>query len=682
MRKRGASLKKRFILLVGGICLLVAVLSVAAFLYVSRRVVDGFGASFAVKAAALEKARLLQRLQPDIALARKLADSPLLKKWCSRDEDSEIRSQALAELESFRRLFSGGCYFLAVDATRHYYFNDAADGFRGRELRYTLDPRDPTMAWYFQAMRSPDDFALHVDTSEQLGVTKVWINVAIRDNGRRVGLGGSGIDLTGFVRDMVRSRDPGVDTVLLDHRGFLQGHPNEQYMAYNARMKDEGKRLTLFPLLGGEADRRLLRERMAWLRSGRRPPGAFYLTVEGKRCLAALSWLPEIDWFALVLVDPAQVASLATFAPFLALLAVSLLLLLALVVWQLHRLVLNPLEKLNISTREISAGRYDVCLPLERADEIGELTASFNAMSATVRDYTANLEARVEERTEALQQANQALTASNRQIMDSLEYARLIQSAILPGEALLRTVLSEHFVVWRPRDVVGGDFFFAFPREDGGLLLGLADCTGHGVPGAFMTMTANAVLDHAISSCGAANPAGVLGEVNRRMRALLHQEGEALATDNGLDLALLYVPAGEGPLRFAAGKLDLLVLDPSAGFLAVAGDRQSLGYRSSRPDFPFRNQPVERGAGRTFYLFSDGVLDQAGGAKGYGFGRRRLAECLAGSGAAPLAEQKQRLEEALASYQAGRPQRDDITVLGFRLPRARPESNLRQGADA
>ena len=137
-------------------------------------------------------------------------------------------------------------------------------------------------------------------------------------------------------------------------------------------------------------------------------------------------------------------------------------------------MVLGPLARLTASSQEIAAGNYGITLEVSACDELGRLTESFNHMAATIRDHTANLEGLVAERT-------RELTQSNRKLLDSLEYAHLIQESLLPKAAELARHLPDHFVLFRPRDIVGGDFY-AFLPDDRGFLLAVGDCTGHGCP--------------------------------------------------------------------------------------------------------------------------------------------------------------------------------------------------------
>jgi sigma-B regulation protein RsbU (phosphoserine phosphatase) len=330
----------------------------------------------------------------------------------------------------------------------------------------------------------------------------------------------------------------------------------------------------------------------------------------------------------------------------------------------------SRLCELTWQAQQVARGDYS-----QRIDFMGDFSEAFNSMVQALDTKDRDLKATIchlEQEEERIRLLNTQLTASNRKIMESLEYARLIQTALLPLPEVMTKCLPEHFVIFRPRDIVGGDFYVHIADAEG-CLLGVGDCSGHGVPGAFMSMAAGALLKQIVTRIGPEEPATILGEMNTAMKALMHQGTRTTGSqqlDNGLDLALVLLAPGSS-VRFAGARLDLWLHAPEDGWTVVPGDSQGLGYRRSKTDFPYVTHDVPWAEGVVGYLFSDGILDQPGGANGYGLGRTRLQqelELLQGYG---VKKQGQRLETFLATYQGTQPQRDDITIMGFRpnLPR-------------
>lgn len=661
-RKIGwGGLRGRFLLLVLGIYIVVGAVSALGVTQLFDRMVMRLGAGYATQYARQQQARISAKLEREVVLAQKLVDSPLLKAWANDEKNPVLRQQALAELDSYRRLFSDQSFFFIIDSSKHYYFNNADDEFAGRELRYLVHPSDPRSTWYFSTIERVDDFALHVDNSPQLGETKVWINAVIKDGDKKLGLGGSGLDLTSFLKEVLYSSDPGVEMVIVNSEGFVQGHSDAALTEKNAKIKEQAKRLKIFELLE-PAQAQILEQQLKSL-SQDAALGHFQLEKNGRRVIVGAAYLESIDWITLTFVDPSQVVELQQFLPLLATVAIAMLASVGLVSYIIDRQLLRRLTLLNESAQEISSGDYHAELQVDSTDEIGQLTQSFNHMTATIRDYTHNLEEKVEQRTEELRHSNLLLEQSNKVVMDSIHYALLIQTALLAKPSEMESVFTESFALWLPRDVVGGDFYTLYTEPDGSFLLALADCTGHGVPGAFMSMASKALLDRAVAEHGLSNPALLLQELHNNLRDLLRQEEPG--SHNGLDMALLYGRRGENKLRYAGARLPVWLHSPGEPIKVIKADRCSLGYAKGTRELTLTNHDLELTAGTRIYLTSDGILDQPGGEKGFGLGQKRLQEAFAGWENLSLKLMNDRLETLLRDYATAHPQRDDITVIGF-----------------
>ena len=660
-------LRGRFLLLVIAIYLLVGAASLFGFYRVADSIIQRLGVGYATQYANQQRSRILAKIQRELVLTQKLAGSPLLRRWAQDEQNPELKRAALEELESFRRIFSDQSWFFVIRSSGDYYTNNAANEFGGKEFRFVEDPKDPTMQWYFATLEHVDDFDLHVDYNAQLNVTKIFLNAIVKDDGgHKIGVGGTGLDLSEFIRNIVRTTDPGVENLLIDADGYVQGHSDRAVMEAIAHTTDEKKRLDIFSLMGSATEQAGLRAILERMKNGQAADAQAVLTMNGQKRIAAISYLPEIHWAAIVLVNPSEVIHLEMFRPILFLLAAALLMTILLVSWLLDRLVLTRLARLTRLTHDIAAGQYDRKLEVDRDDEIGQLTHSFNMMTTTVGDYMQNLEQKVEDRTEALRHSNGLLEESNLKVMDSIRYARLIQSSILAKHEDLDALLRDYAVLWLPRDIVGGDFYSLYRDEAGGFLLAVADCTGHGVPGAFMTMASKALLDHAVATCGMHDPAAVISELHRGLRVLL-QSRYASDADSGLDLALVYVPSDRAKLVFAGAKLPLWVMDANGEIAVHKGDRQSIGYRKSSDDLRFNNHDIAVQPGQRYVLLTDGILDQHGGEHGFALGQARLKVAFSGFRDRPLAQVADALAELLKDYQGELPQRDDISLVGFSL---------------
>ncbi len=273
------------------------------------------------------------------------------------------------------------------------------------------------------------------------------------------------------------------------------------------------------------------------------------------------------------------------------------------------------------------------------------------------------LEQKVEERTHELNETLDIVKEANSQILSSLRYARMIQLAMLPQAERLSEYFARHFVWWQPRDIVGGDFYYIDAIEPGHIVA-VADCTGHGVPGAFMTLIASSELKRIVRGDGCYDPGEILTRMNRRIRKTLKQDTSTAISDDGLDIGICVIRKQDGVLEFAGARLGL-VYTLGEAMLTVHGDRNSVGYVSSPADYAYPSHRIPFSNDMTFYMFTDGVTDQLGGEKARRFGTRRLMEVLEKNRALSIDIQYERLKAALDGYRGDRDQMDDMTMVAF-----------------
>ncbi len=622
---------------------------------------EHFGEAYARNFTLLQRERILAPLTRELALARRFADAELTRRWLQAEDDAERRGQFFAEAAGYQRDFRDHSWFVIPADSRHYYFNDASQPVSERP-RYRLDPADPADAWFFASIRGSADLNLNVNVDEKLRVTKVWINMLVRDGGRVLGLAGTGMDLSAFLEQFVVSREPGVTPMILAADGAIQAHPDPARIAYNSGVTGGGSGSRVFDLLAEPAAPEALQAAMRRAEIASDGVQILRARLDGREQLLALSYIAPLRWHLLTAIDlhAARVLDERWLWPLVGTLAALLGSLLLGFAYVVDRLLLLPLRSLQQTAKAIAAGDYATRLPPPRRDEIGELSAAFASMAEQVRRHTSELEGKVRERTEALERANREMAAAHKQIDDSIDYASLIQRAILPDRELAAALGERQHALWLPRDVVGGDFYL-YREGAGGCLLGVVDCAGHGVPGALMTMLARAAIDHAIGVAGASDPAAILHETDATVRGMLGEQQGALATN--MDAGLVWFDRASRRLRFAGARIALFASD-GVEVREYKGGRRALADKRRGE---YANLDIELEPGWTFYLCTDGFLDQTGGELGFGFGNRRFGDLLRSHARRPLAEQAERFVARLAAYRGERPQLDDITVLSFRF---------------
>lgn len=647
--------------------LLTCLLALAIAGLIGHEVLDGmqkrFGEAYARNLVQLNRERMFAPVSRELALAQRLAGSQLTLAWLKDEQDPQWRELFFREAASFQQAFGGQLYFAASAQSNGYYANGPNQA-PSQSPRYMLEPgsRDE---WFYLALASSTPYQINVDRSAVTGELKIWFNVPVREGARTLGLVGSGIDLSMFIQELVASDRTGTESMVLDAHGSILVHPNQNLVTLNADTS-RGRSLAtnLLGLLDDMSDAKALRQIMT---SSRAAPGevmTLEVSLDGSPRLLALSWIPELQWFVASSVDlsTAQVVEIRPLLPAIGLFLLLMLAVIAAAAWLVEKRVLKPLRHLRISAQALAAGHYGVPLPTNRNDEIGELSAAFETMAQQVRRHTAELEDRVRERTHELEQANREMVVAHKKIDDSIDYASLIQSAILPNRQMAENMGDNLAVLWRPRDVVGGDFYL-YRADPRGCLFGIVDCAGHGVPGALMTMLAHAAIDQALDTVDFGDPAAALTRTDAIVRGMLHEGGQAHGLATNVDLGLAYVDLQQRKVIYSGAKIALLYCD-GGEVREIRAARRAIGDK--RPG-EFHNSDVELLPGRTFYMTTDGFLDQAGGDRGYGFGNSRFAALVRQNARLPLAEQREAFSAALAAYQGDNPQRDDITMLFFRF---------------
>ena len=260
---------------------------------------------------------------------------------------------------------------------------------------------------------------------------------------------------------------------------------------------------------------------------------------------------------------------------------------------------------------------------------------------------------------------NTQLEDSQERILESLHYASVIQESILPRTELFDQLFSEWFTLYRPRDIVGGDLYWL--RKINELtLIAVIDCTGHGVPGAFMTMTVNSVLNHIADTICYDDPARILSEMNLVLKNTLHLRQDSKSTvDAGLDIILCCIDPAQKKLTFAGAGLSLYMYS-NGDVDEIKGGRAGIGYSNSDPDYRHSNIVKDVAEDTILYATTDGFLDESGGAKGFGFGRERFKNTIKQCAKHSLKHQHDYFCQTLTEWRGSREQRDDIALVVFK----------------
>lgn len=282
--------------------------------------------------------------------------------------------------------------------------------------------------------------------------------------------------------------------------------------------------------------------------------------------------------------------------------------------------------------------------------------------SARLKAKNAWLEGVVEERTKEIKHKNVVLQHQKQEIEDSINYAQRIQNAILPLETEMKKWVPRSFVLFRPKDIVSGDFYW-FLEKDRKLVFVCADCTGHGVPGAFMSMIGSDRLNIIVAERRITSPGKILSELNRAIKSSLKQDGEEGSTRDGMDAAICTIDLDTGVLRYSGANRPLWIVENGeiqeikATKVAVAGFTDD--------DQVFEEHEIPLKENLKFYMTSDGYADQFGGAREKKYKVKVMKEFILNHCSEPFDTQRDLLEEEIVKWMGPIEQVDDICVVGF-----------------
>lgn len=274
----------------------------------------------------------------------------------------------------------------------------------------------------------------------------------------------------------------------------------------------------------------------------------------------------------------------------------------------------------------------------------------------------------LEKQSQELKEQREELMLQKGEIISSINYAKRIQSAILPPEVYINELLNENFILYLPKDIISGDFYW-IKQVKNYIILTSADCTGHGVPAAFMSMLGISCLNEIVQSRDFTHANQILNELRKEIKHSLRQTGKKEEMRDGMDIALCVIDSKNNIMQYSGAHNPLYIISNNNGnseIKEIKADPMPVGIHFLG-DRSFTNHEVQLEIGDTFYIFSDGFIDQIGGENNHRFTSERFKKLLVTIYDQPLYEQKEILEKTLKDWMGAHPQTDDILVIGVRV---------------
>ncbi|WP_186419616.1 sensor domain-containing diguanylate cyclase [Bosea sp. CS1GBMeth4] len=402
-----SGLKVRVLVLVLATLVAIAVPASGIFLWMVNGTVVKLGTLFAEKQILFDRYRGLEALMREVSLAETVARAPVIVAWAEDETDPEKAKRGLAELEHYRLSFNDRSYFAVVDKSGNYYFNDKDNTYEHNRLRYAVSPNAPQDAWYFKTRALGKGCHLNVNRDEVLGVTKVWINCIIQKDGEVLGLIGTGVDLTQFIKEVVEFPQTGVQSMFVDLQGAVQAHRDPRVVDFHSLTKEAAAKKTIFRLLDEDDDRKALAEMMRRVAKGEALVLSRFMQMDKREVLVGVGFLDRLGWFNVTVMDVDAIIDRKLFAPIAGLMVAILVAVAGLMTLLFKRKVLDRLARVEQGVGRVRAGDFSAVASEDGNDEIARLARAFNEMAQAVGDNTGRLEAMVRERTQKLERLAQ-----------------------------------------------------------------------------------------------------------------------------------------------------------------------------------------------------------------------------------------------------------------------------------
>lgn len=362
-------------------------------------------------------------------------------------------------------------------------------------------------------------------------------------------------------------------------------------------------------------------------------------------------------------------------------------------IYRKMKLITDPIKNLLEKVNRIADGHLDERAEVVGNNEIASLSQQFNAMIAQLESYYNELEEKVRQRTaeivaqkeeieaqrdsiqeqrnilseinKSLQKAYLEIEEQKKHIEDSIHYAKRIQNAILPPDDFVKRLLTDSFVLYKPKDIVSGDFYWVVIK-DGKAIVAAVDCTGHGVPGAFMSIVGNNQLNYTVNVLGKSRPDEILNALNEGVTKALRQTRISSSVKDGMDISLISIDFKHKHLQYAGAYSPLYIIR-NGEILQYQADKFPVGGYMGEELRNFTLHEMEIMKGDVIYIFSDGFSDQFGGPDDSKYLVKRFRELLLTIWKEPMEEQKEILNQVHLDWKGDRPQVDDILVIGIRI---------------
>lgn len=666
--------------------ILASIVIVSVMIVVLQNITDTVSRDYARLYSTNTSGALSTHLNKEIALVRKAALSDDVVNWFADEENYEKKIAAHTEmLEIIDGLFSDNMY-LGINSSLNEYTvekNFAVDDIKPHAR---LDKSYFDDAWYFECIASPNDYILNVDIDKILHRKRVWINHKVMRDGVPLGVICTGMEFAQTAASLLAEYDnTKVRGVIIDDKGIIQmdskslGDSNFLHYDQVSRIEHEF------------SDPVFLNALKAHLSSINGFFQSYDTSVielsDSLYSYATIAPIENTNWSVITFYNSSSLFNMTKLIPlFISMIAVFIIFT-AITSAMSYRLLFKPVELLMSSLAQVGGNKAQRIYGVDRRDEIGDLSQTIQDMKDRLDSYNTDLENEVEARSADLKLAYEQASKQHQIILSSIDYASKIQRNMLPSDSAFGKAFADYAVIWKPKDIVGGDIYW-IKNFDGGTVLCVCDCTGHGTPGALLTMLVVSAFETLVNESNYQDTAQIIWELEKRLVTTLNVEPleqnaserkktkRSATIHDGCDLAVLYV-ARDGAVNISTANMHVFICDGKE-VTKLKGQKIHVGDGTLKSKDDIRTVFIPPNPESKFYIASDGLYDQIGGENAVPFGYAAFKKIILENHDARQSVISEQIWQAFEAYRGDNFRRDDIELITFKPNEAPQKRHMLQ----
>jgi len=412
-------LKQKLYIFIISSLVLFGVLIVVYANNVSVKVNEKWGKRFVKQQLIFDKSKTLLPIMDEVALVRQLSQEKSIIDMALNENNKEAYKNGLATLERYRQKFHSKSYFIAFSKTGHYYYNDAKNRYKGKELVHTLNKSDKNDEWFYTTIKQKKDFNINIDKDIHVGVTNIWINYQIKYKSKVIGVVGTGFELSNFLKNFVDTEQEDVYNIFVDENLAIELIRDSKFIDYASITNFKNKTTNINTFIKNKEDILQLKKVIVELKNAKNANEVrtLWLNFRGEEYLVGVSYIKELGWFNLTAINAVTISAIngkEIYYVFIFLMTFGLIMVGLFINFQ----IIKPIDKLKYDMEDIEKNGYKKHIKsIEGNDEIALLSKQFQRLLKIIAQHSEHLERIVQERTNELYEKQQFLN----NILDNVE---------------------------------------------------------------------------------------------------------------------------------------------------------------------------------------------------------------------------------------------------------------------